>query len=316
MSHLVDIVSVLSIVGIWPRYIEPRLVCVTELNWQLSFDQRHLDGFTIVHFTDLHFSQRVPPSFLDRVARRILRKKPDVILFTGDFLCYSHLEEAERLTCFLQRLQAPHGCFCSFGNHDYARYVSRNGQGFYDIQRPIHPLMAVGRALSRSMRRSPTSDLVTPEAASTPLHEGLCTLLHETPFQLLENMTVTLPIGLNITGLGDRALGRCRPKTAFMGYDKRYPGLVLSHNPDTFPSLRHYPGDWMFSGHTHGEQVYLPFIHALSRRFTRWEHPCYTRGLVHEGAKRLYVNRGVGSPERFRFRSPPEILVVRAKRHG
>ena len=316
MSRFIDIVSTLSVVGIWPRYIEPYLVRVTEMDWDLAPDQSHLDGLKIVQFSDLHFHGKFQDKFLDRVARRILRQKPDLILFTGDFLCYSRMEDQERLKAFLNRLQAPLGCFCSFGNHDYANYVSRNSKGLYDVRRPINPVVGICRAVWTIIRTKPEIFHITDEAASTPLHEELCTLLRETPFQLLENTTVNLPVGLNVTGLGDYALGRCRPETAFVGYDKKYPGLVLSHNPDSFPHLRDYPGDWILSGHTHGEQIHLPFLRNVSRKLARLENPHYTRGFFHERGKRLYVNRGIGGHKPFRFCSPPEVFVLRAKKHG
>jgi len=316
MSLFIDIVSTLSIVGIWPRYIEPYLVRVTELDWDLSPEQAHLDGLKIVQFSDLHFHSKFQDKFLDRVARRILRQKPDIILFTGDFICYSQLQEAEKLKKFLNRLHAPLGCFCSFGNHDYAQYVSRNSQGLYDVRKPTSPAMGICRAIWTIIRNKPEIYHITNEAASTAHHEELCKLLHETPFTLLENTTVTLPIGLNVTGLGDYALGRCRPDTAFAGYNKKYPGVVLSHNPDSFPHLRDYPGDWIFSGHTHGEQIHLPFMRKVSRKLARLENPNLTRGLFHERGKRLYVNRGIGGHKPFRFMSPPEVVIVRAKKSG
>ncbi|MCH9611420.1 MAG: UDP-2,3-diacylglucosamine pyrophosphatase LpxG [Chlamydiales bacterium] len=313
MSRFIDIVSSLSILGIWPRFIEPKLVRTTTLDWKLPEQQRHLDGLKIVQFSDLHFHPKVSDKFLDRVARRILRQKPDIILFTGDFICYSSLEQQERLKSFLNRLQAPLGCFCSFGNHDYANYVSRNSHGLYDVRRPINPVVGICTAVWTIIRTKPEIFHITNDAASTPLHDPLCSLLRQTAFTLLENMTVTLPIGLNVTGLGEYAVGRCRPETAFAGYEKGKPGLVLSHNPDTFPHLRDYPGDWIFCGHTHGEQIHLPFLRPLSRKLARLENPLYTRGLFQERGKKLYVSRGIGSPVPFRFCSAPEVVVVRAR---
>jgi len=317
MSLFVDFLSIASVFGIWPRFIEPKMVTTSETTWNLEPEQAHLDNLTVVHLSDLHFHKNVSQKFLDKIVRRVCRKRPDLILFTGDFLCYAQLEDAERLKHFLQRLEAPLGCYCIFGNHDYSKYVSRNREGIYDLIPPPDPIRGVLRGLRTIFSTPRTGYGVSDAVLSIELHEELCALLSETPFELLENATVTLPIGLNISGLGDMALGRCRPKTAFAGYNHDFPGIILSHNPDSFPRLLEYPGDWILSGHTHGEQIHFPWpkwLNRISQKLARLENREYTRGLFSVGDKKMYVNRGLGCHKPFRFCSPPEISVIRTKR--
>lgn len=317
MSFLVDFLSIASVVGIWPRFIEPKLVSVTEATWNLAAGQEHLDNRAIVHISDLHFHKKVSQNFLNKIVRQICRRRPDLILFTGDLLCYSRLEEGERLKNFLQRLEAPLGCYCIFGNHDYSQYVSRNREGIYDLMPPPNPIRGILRGLGTILSSPKTEYGVADSVHSIELHKELCALLSETPFQLLENATISLPIGLNITGLGDMALGRCRPETAFAGYNREFPGLILSHNPDSFPSLLDYPGDWILSGHTHGEQIHFPWpkwLNRISQKLARLENREYTRGLFTVGDKKMYVNRGLGCHKPFRFCSRPEITVIRTKK--
>lgn len=315
MSLIVDLLAVSSIVGIWPRFIEPRLLKTTELTWELGKGASHLAGLKIIHLSDLHFHEKVPQFFLDKIIRRISRLKPDLILFTGDFLCYSNLENSERLTQFLCRLEAPLGSFCIFGNHDYAQYVTLNSQGVYDVLPPPNPLVGVFRGLRTLLSSSKTGTQVSEKVLSIPLNKDLCTLLHSTPFTLLENTTVSLPVGLNVSGLGDIALGRCRPQTAFAGYNPQLPGIILSHNPDSVPFLLDYPGDWILAGHTHGEQIHLPWPkwgRKISQKLARLENSAYTRGLFQVGNKKLYVSRGLGCHKPFRLFSPPEVTLIRA----
>lgn len=316
MSLIIDFLSIVSVIGIWPRFIEPQMVTINEIEWNLKPEQAHLNNLTLVQISDLHFHKGVSQKFLDKVIRRICRRRPDLIFFTGDFICYSQLEEEERLKKFLQRLEAPLGNYCIFGNHDYNQYVSRNKEGMYDLIPPPNPIEGVIKGLQIAFSSAKTRYSVSEAACSIKLHEPLCRLLNETPFKLLENATVTLPIGLNISGLGDMALGRCRPETAFAGYNHAYPGIVLSHNPDSFPLLLDYPGDWILAGHTHGEQIHFPWpkwLNLISQKLARLENPGYTRGLFSLGEKKLYVNRGLGCHKPFRFCSPPEITVIRTK---
>lgn len=315
MSFFVDFCSILSLVGIWPRFVEPRLLRVTELIWDLPDQCRHLDGLKIVHLSDLHFHRKTSSRFLDKVARRVGHLKPDLIFFTGDFLCYSRLEKSEKLVTFLQKLDARHGSFCCFGNHDYSRYVSRNKEGLFDILPPPSPFNGILRGIKALFSKPRIKRGVTDSVLSIPLHAGLTDLLTKTPFKWLENATLTLPIGLNITGLGDLALGRCQQEKAFTGYNKSLPGIILSHNPDTFPALSACPGEWILSGHTHGEQIHFPWprwARRFSQKLTRMEYPEYTRGLYKVENKQAYVNRGLGCHKPFRFCSPPEICVIKA----
>lgn len=308
-SFIVDLLATLSIVGIYPRFIEPRRLKVTELALPLG------PPLTIVHISDLHFHSKVSSKFLRKITRKVRRAKPDLVLFTGDFLCYSRLEDEERLIRFLNTLEAPLGCFCTLGNHDYAAYVSRNREGNYDVLRPAPPLFGLFRGLRSLFLRTPKGASVTAAASGVALHEKLTELLKKTPFTLLENTTVTLPCGLNIVGLGDFGLGRCRPETAFAGYQKNLPGIVLSHNPDSAPHLLDFPGELILSGHSHGGQIHFPPpFHKISQKLTRLENPDLARGLIRKRDKLIYVTRGLGCHKPFRFRSPPEIVVIRSSK--
>lgn len=314
MSLFVDFLSIASVFGIWPRFIEPKLLSTTEITWDLEQGQRHLENVTIAHISDLHFHKKVSNKFLDKIARRLMAFSPDLVFFTGDFICYSELEEEASLKAFLQKIEAPLGCYAIFGNHDYSNYVSLNRDGIYGILPPPNPLRGVMRGLQTIFSSPLTGYRLSPEVQRITFHERLISLLTETSFQLLENKTITLPIGLNITGLGDIALGRCLPETAFTNYNPDYPGIILSHNPDSFPLLLDYPGNWILSGHTHGEQIHFPWpkwLNKVSQKLARLENREYTRGLFTVGDKKMYVNRGLGCHKPFRFCSLPEITIIK-----
>lgn len=312
-SFLVDAISIGSIVGIWPRYIEPRLLKKSYLKWSLAPEHRALRGFKIVHFTDLHFHAASDLKFLSKVKKTLLDEKADIIVFTGDFLCYALLEKQEILKEFLSSLKAPKGCYCVFGNHDYASYVSRDMFGNYVVKKQINPLQGIYRGLKiLCTKKNPKKGIVSVEAKKTLNHASLCRLLQDCQFQILENQTITLPNGLNIVGLGEYSLGKCQPEIAFKNYKKECPGLILVHNPDAAIDLLNYPGDLILAGHTHGEQIHiaLPLLRELSKKLLRVENPQYSRGLYQLEGKKLYINRGIGCHKPFRLGSIPEILVV------
>lgn len=313
-SLAIDAFCISSVVGIYPRFIEPKLLSTSHL--EIAVPSLKLDGFKIVHLTDLHFHKNVSAHFLKRILKKVKKLNPDMIVFTGDFICYSKLEDEIRLLEFLSALTAPFGCYCTFGNHDYASYVSRTKSGDYGVLEPINPFRGLLHGFKTLFAKPPLKKEILPSATQTQLHKSLCRVVEKSSFKLLDNETHTLPLGLNIVGLGDYALGRFCPDIAFKGYDLRFPGIILSHNPDTAPHLLKYPGQLILSGHSHGEQIHFPapaFLRKISANLTRLENPHLSRGLKTLGDKTLYVNRGLGCHKAIRFCSLPEINLITLK---
>lgn len=86
--------------------------------------------------------------------------------------------------------------------------------------------------------------------------------------------------------------------------------VLLSHNPNAFPSAAWSGFDLTVSGHTHGGQVTMEVLNeavTLVRFFTP-----YVQGLFRDGPAALYVSRGIGTvgvPAR--IGSPPEVTLIR-----
>ena len=306
-----DLWCCISVVGIWPRFIEPNLIWHSKLDLKTS--NNALDGFKIVQFSDLHFSSAMSERFLDKLKKNILKNSPDLIVFTGDFICFSNLEEQNRLKKFLNSLHAPFGSFAIFGNHDYQDFVSINSKGEYDVVK-IKPSGTLAKGFKRLFSKSITLKGISSELAkNTNFHEKLGSLLKETPFQLLHNETIVLDIGLNLCGLGEYSVGKCLPEQAFEKINPQFPTLVLTHNPDSVKLLKNYHADLVLSGHTHGGQVNLP---GFRKKFIAMENNRLVRGLVNLYGKKIYINRGIGSVMKFRWFAVPEILTVTLKGKG
>lgn len=152
--------------------------------------------------------------------------------------------------------------------------------------------------------------------------------------QVLWNQ-IAYPVGTEfpIVGLADYWSPEFNPATMMTQLDASTPRLVLSHNPDTAELLQQWRVDLQLSGHSHGGQVVLPKLGALSRyiaagyqalpkRFKRrvpkgvrachltmrhWE---WSEGLHTIGTNQLYVNRGLGTYRPGRLFCPPEVTVI------
>jgi predicted MPP superfamily phosphohydrolase len=128
---------------------------------------------------------------------------------------------------------------------------------------------------------------------------------------VLENAHVMLPPprnGIALVGLGDRENGGPKVKRSLAGITG--PALCFVHSPDVFPRL---PPTCALTvaGHTHGGQVWLPFlgrpaVSSVSRFGQR-----YAIGVIRENNKTLFVSSGVGtSILPLRFGVPPEISLL------
>ncbi|WP_444917264.1 metallophosphoesterase [Microbulbifer sp. JMSA003] len=128
---------------------------------------------------------------------------------------------------------------------------------------------------------------------------------------VLEDKSVSLVSSeckLRLVGISDFWEGPHDVKKAMQGIDEGETILAFTHNPDIFPEL---PAELSLTiaGHTHGGQVYLPFIgrpivpSSYGQRFAI--------GHIVEGDKHLYVSPGVGtSILPVRFLVPPEVTVL------
>lgn len=303
-----DAWCIFSIIGIWPRFIEPKLISTTKINLPLPALSNSLEGIKILQLSDLHWHEQYSLHFSQKLIRKINNLHPDLIVFTGDFLTHACLENAESLRTLLSSLQAKIGCYAVLGNHDYDQYVTLNAGGDYDVEETQRG-ESLNKGFQRLFKSIALSGTISPRVQKIDMHSSLLEVLERTPFQLLHNATCAIPYksgGLNITGLGEYTLGRCIPQEAFKNYHPEYPGLVLTHHPDSIPELLDFPGDIILSGHTHGGQVNLPFFR---KKFTQIEQMHLIRGLKKMKEKWIYISRGVGGAMPFRWFSMPEITL-------
>ena len=301
---------ILSGIGIWPRYIEPRLLSTTHLSLPIPNLPSKLNGFKILQFSDLHFSSAFPRSLKRKLIRKINEFEPHILVFTGDFLCRSVLEQPEELKDILNSLKASVGYFAVLGNHDYASFVTVNQHGEYDVEDYKSSQSDISKGFGRLFTSVLVNGCITERARQIGFHEELLKLLKETPFKVLhnENQIVSYQeCQLNVCGVGEYSLGKLDVEAAFQQYDRDSPGIVLCHHPDGIEILKDQPGDLILCGHTHGGQINLPY---LWKRLTRIQHLEYKRGLKKVGKKWVYINRGIASVMPFRWFSIPEITLL------
>lgn len=218
---------------------------------------------TVMHYSDLHFKARGGRE--QRVEKIALGLKPDLVVFTGDWL--ERPSKMADLKDFVKSLVNGAPAFGTWGNLERWRRV----------------------------------DLAELQAA---LAEAGVTILTN---QWTEVMIEGLPVV--VSGVDDPHYHFDDVRLATAGRPAASLNILLAHSPDLVPALATNQFDLVLCGHTHGGQIRLPVVGALS---TATETKIYDKGLFTLGNTKLYVNRGIGTALLpLRFLCPPEVACLR-----
>lgn len=235
----------------------------------------------ILQISDFHFyrGQLGRKRFLARLAQI----EVDLIFITGDLI--DNNSGIDLCLESLKPLKAKYGIYCVLGNHDYVHVSFRHlfhrtgtpveqlGYTYNDTERLVSGLMEMGIHVLRNERRN----------------------------VFIEGGEIT------IAGIDDPYLKRDDIPAVFKDFDKQHPCFVLIHAPDRYQQLMEVGADMVFSGHTHGGQVCIPFWGPL---ITRSRAPRqYSSGLTRVNGTIFHTTRGIGSSRltRPRFFCPPEV---------
>ena len=257
--------TILVVYGFW---IEPQGLKLTH-QFLHSDKLQPGEAIRILHIGDLHIERITHRE--EQINRYISDLKPDIILFSGDFLNLSYLKDPaawDAARTLINHWQAPAGTFVVTGSPavDLAEIIPGLLQGL-----PVRWLRDESQTL----------------------------IIHGHEMDL---------IGLSCTH--KPFIDRIALETLLPHKPARFT-LLLYHSPDLSPVAAQAGVDLQLSGHTHGGQVRLPLFGAIftgslyGRLFQMGKQRIddmtlyITRGIGMEGA---------GAP-RVRFLCPPEIIL-------
>jgi uncharacterized protein len=99
-------------------FTEPHQLTIEHQQIFLKRLPRQLDGFRIVHLSDIHHSPFTSRQQIERAVVTASRLQPDIIALTGDYISHER-EYAAPCAEILGRLRARHGVYAVLGNHDH-----------------------------------------------------------------------------------------------------------------------------------------------------------------------------------------------------
>ncbi len=263
---------------LWGFVVGQRRLSVEDVPIPLRGLAPPLEGFRIVHLTDLHIGRQLRAPRLRGYLERVNALEPDLIAITGDVFDFdpAFIEEG----CHeLARLSAPHGVYAVLGNHDVYTGADAVSEGLRNLT-PIRLLRNEWVWIEQGGARLALLGVDDPGRGWTERvsdHPALDLLAEKAP--------------------------------------RDVPRILLAHRPSYFRHAARLGIDLVLSGHTHGGQISLPrpfTHHNISRLIAHW-----TRGLFEEQGSLLYVSRGLGvAGPPVRLNCPREIahLKLEARR--
>ena len=192
-------------------------VRIPEINMQFNDLPDALDGFKILHLSDLHLGYYYQLEDLENLLLRLENKKFDLVLLTGDIADdLSGLPDALKL---IDQMSADAQKFMSLGNHEYYR-------GIRDVLKiaeagPVELLRSTGREI-----KLPGADLFA-AGADDPvnMHSDISSFMMKTTADALDGSSAD----------------------SFK--------ILMSHRPRALDTAERFGVNLVLAGHTHGGQI-------------------------------------------------------------
>lgn len=240
-----------------------------------------MKGKRIVFFSDTHFRERTPHTFIDRLVIQIEEINPDLILFGGDIIHVTDNELALEYTKDLfAQLEVIAPTYVIYGNHDMK-------------SERLQDLSGVLKRAGVTLLENKAEWLSLGEPGAGFWLMGLSDYASSIAIREEPLSTIKLPED-----------------------SKNEPKILLAHFPHFFDKYlkndKKRP-DLVLAGHTHGGQAIVPLLGGLFSPGQGF-NPKYDFGLFTNEKypnSRLIVTRGVGnSTFPFRINNRPEIVVI------
>jgi len=276
--------------------------------------------FTILHLSDFHLRRSFKGRKLFDFIATLKDEEYDFIFITGDMV--ENTQNVDYLIEMLAPLRARYGKYAVLGVHDhyhkalyeFARNMFRRKRSYRaanDTKKLIEKLKTIGiEVLSNESR---VLKIAGRNIGIIGLDDSIVEKLDlNRAFKAIDSLKERdIVDGSNYREIKDELFDVNDTdihKLNKMGHLR----LALLHTPDSYvlATLHKKDVDIVFSGHTHGGQVRLPFIGAIISGCRI--KTAYTSGLFYFTKMVLFVTRGLGEGKYSQFRCycPPEAVRI------
>lgn len=236
----------------------------------------NISGLTVVFMADLHYSKRIEDNVIEEMVDKINMFDPDVILFGGDLF----EDEVEDITVSEIETLIDH---------------------LKDLNAPYGKYAVLGN-----------HDLYCGE-----IREIVERVLYDAEFEIITNESIMIRKDsnsyINLVGIDSMLNGYPDIETAYSQIRNNTYTIALCHTPDIFDEIPHDKTDLLLSGHSHGGQIYLPFVNTLMRPYGAEK---YFKGKYTIENTSLDITNGIGTTKKdIRLFADAEIAVYRFMNH-
>ena len=178
------------------------------------------EGYRLVLLSDLHYGVSMSDEQLQKVADRISRENPDIVVLDGDIVDENTTSEQMKSAFhILGTIDSKYGIYYTYGNHDKNNYST------------------------------------TPNYTADQLAETI----KRNDIQILEDDTAVINDEVVLIGRADRGYGNENRQAIFdltSKLDKKQEWVVLDHQPADYENVKKAGCDIILSGHTHAGQIW------------------------------------------------------------
>lgn len=269
---IITLLITVSLVYINAFHININTIKVREETIRSEKISPNLQGLTVAFISDLHYSKRVSENIMDELIEKINMFDADVILFGGDLF----EDEINDLSYDKQNELI-----------DYLRKL-RAPYGKYAV-------------------------LGNHDQYDTNIKETVERVLYEAEFEIITNKSVMIRKNsneyINLVGIDSLLNGNPDIETAYGQIRNNAYTIALCHTPDIFESIPYEKTDLVLSGHSHGGQIYIPFINSFFRPIGAKN---YFRGKYTQNDTILDITNGIGTTKKdIRLFADAEIVIYK-----
>lgn len=275
-SVFLSVTLILLSFFLYSFFIEPNSIKTTELDVESDCIEGQGDNRIFAQISDLHFTENTEDTKIADLFNSINGQNPSLVFITGDLIASKG--GIEKAVSLVRLISSEYPTFIVFGNWDYWSLD-------FDMKFFTSRLENAGAKVVTNKNE-----------------------MKEFGGKTFYILGVKDPY---TSGENEEDI-----KRALSGIDpiKKSCKILLAHSPNVIKYAMKKDIDLILVGHTHGGQIYIPYLSEYFIPARREAGKGYVSGLYKIGDDKMYVNRGIGmSVLPLRFLVPPELTIITIK---
>lgn len=226
------IITIIIIVSLtfflYTTYISSKLITIKETRITDKKIPTSFNGLKIIQISDIHYGSTIFIEDIKKIVKEINRRKPDLIVFTGDLINKGYKiksKEQEELIKELKKLNSTVGKYAIMGEEDKDKFTTIMNQSDFTILNNSYDLIY--------------------NNSNNPI----------------------LVIGLNSSTTGEINIEKGYQYFNEPNHNSNIYTITLLHEPDTVDEIiSNYKTDLFLAGHSHNGQVSIPYIGGIFKK--------------------------------------------------